>query len=105
MARHRGEAMMNRRGFLTGLGGILAVAAAPAIVRADSLMRVVPVDTSICDLRAAFAAGFSERIAEREALLREMIRVGAWRVHYARREMERQYAEDVKFYEGLRHGI
>lgn len=30
---------MNRRGFL---GSILAAAAAPAIVRADSLMRVVP---------------------------------------------------------------
>lgn len=33
---------MNRRGFL---GSILAACAAPAIVRADALMRVVPVDT------------------------------------------------------------
>jgi hypothetical protein len=33
---------MNRRGFL---GSILALAAAPAIVRADSLMRIVPVET------------------------------------------------------------
>ncbi len=32
---------MNRRGFLTS---ILALGAAPAIVRADALMRVVPVD-------------------------------------------------------------
>lgn len=31
---------MNRRGFL---GSILALGAAPAIVRADSLMRIVPV--------------------------------------------------------------
>lgn len=35
---------MNRRGFLSS---ILALAAAPAIVRADSLMRIVPVDTAI----------------------------------------------------------
>lgn len=35
---------MNRRGFL---GSILAACAAPAIVRADSLMRIVPVDTGI----------------------------------------------------------
>ena len=35
---------MNRRGFL---GGILAIAAAPAIVRADSLMRVVPRETTV----------------------------------------------------------
>lgn len=33
---------MNRRGFL---GSILALGAAPAIVRADALMRIVPVDT------------------------------------------------------------
>lgn len=35
---------MNRRGFLTG---ILALGSAPAIVRADSLMRVVPRDAAI----------------------------------------------------------
>lgn len=35
---------MNRRGFL---GSILAACAAPAIVRADSLMRVVPTETVI----------------------------------------------------------
>lgn len=35
---------MNRRGFL---GAILAAAAAPAIVRADSLMRIVPRDLLI----------------------------------------------------------
>lgn len=33
---------MKRRGFLLGMAGILAGAAAPAIVRADSLMRIVP---------------------------------------------------------------
>lgn len=35
---------MNRRGFL---GSILVACAAPAIVRADSLMRIVPLDTTI----------------------------------------------------------
>lgn len=37
---------MNRRGFL---GSILAAAVAPAIVRADSLMRIVPRDTLFLD--------------------------------------------------------
>lgn len=61
---------MNRRGFLTG---ILAACAAPAIVRADSLMRIVPLDTTIvlpsaaqtmlAELEAAdaFAAGLQLR--------------------------------------------
>jgi len=35
---------MNRRGFL---GAIIAACAAPAIVRADSLMRIVPRDTTL----------------------------------------------------------
>lgn len=35
---------MNRRGFL---GSILALGAAPAIVRADSLMRIVPMETLV----------------------------------------------------------
>ncbi len=35
---------MNRRGFL---GSILAAAVAPAIVRADSLMRIVPMETEV----------------------------------------------------------
>jgi hypothetical protein len=35
---------MNRRSFI---GSILLAAAAPAIVRADSLMRIVPLDTKI----------------------------------------------------------
>ena len=35
---------MDRRGFL---GSILALAAAPAIVRADSLMRIVPRETTL----------------------------------------------------------
>jgi hypothetical protein len=35
---------MNRRGFL---GSILAIGAAPAIVRADSLMRIVAMDATL----------------------------------------------------------
>jgi len=38
---------MNRRGFL---GSILALGAAPAIVRADSLMRVVPRDLALIEV-------------------------------------------------------
>ena len=38
---------MNRRGFL---GSILAACAAPAIVRADSLMRIVPRETEVITL-------------------------------------------------------
>lgn len=37
---------MNRRGFL---GAMLAACAAPAIVRADSLMRIVPRETLIAE--------------------------------------------------------
>ena len=44
---------MNRRGFL---GSILALSAAPAIVRADSLMRVVPVNLLVAG-PAGFPAG------------------------------------------------
>lgn len=35
---------LSRRGFL---GSILALGAAPAIVRADSLMRIVPMETTL----------------------------------------------------------
>lgn len=38
---------MDRRSFLKGMGGILAAATAPAIVRADSLMQIVPSALSI----------------------------------------------------------
>lgn len=44
---------MNRRGFLTS---ILALGAAPAIVRADSLMRIVPMDVDVFGYR-----GWTER--------------------------------------------
>lgn len=42
---------MNRRGFL---GSILAAAVAPAIVRADSLMRIVPRETLFMNVDMAF---------------------------------------------------
>lgn len=38
---------MDRREFLKGLAGILAASAAPAVVRSDSLMRIVPQETTI----------------------------------------------------------
>lgn len=42
---------MNRRGFL---GAIIAAGAAPAIVRADSLMRIVPRDAGVLTLGEAY---------------------------------------------------
>lgn len=43
---------MNRRGFLSGM---LALGAAPAIVRADSLMKLIPTTTSVLEYEADFA--------------------------------------------------
>lgn len=73
---------MNRRGFLSG---ILAAAIAPAIVRADSLMRIVPLDTTI--LTATYGdvvdryvitgvtEGISETILTMDQIMREALRV------------------------------
>jgi hypothetical protein len=56
---------MNRRGFL---GSILALGAAPAIVRADSLMRLIPRDLSLLlpleTQRAASSAMWAGTIRE-----------------------------------------
>ena len=56
---------MNRRGFL---GSILALGAAPAIVRADSLMRIVPREALViapAEIRLALSIDeFSERYIE-----------------------------------------
>lgn len=38
---------MSRRDFLKGLGGIFVAASAPAIVRADSLMRWAPTESGV----------------------------------------------------------
>lgn len=46
---------MNRRSFL---GTILALGVAPAIVRVDSLMRVVPVDTTILGVDTLYGIGY-----------------------------------------------
>lgn len=53
---------MNRRGFL---GAMLAACAAPAIVRADSLMRIVPRDTLIAEFDFSL---LTPQIITREAL-------------------------------------
>lgn len=60
---------MNRRGFL---GSILALGAAPAIVRADSLMRLVPVDTLIA-LDVPHVGG--NRLLTLEEITREALRI------------------------------
>lgn len=57
--------MMNRRGFL---GSILALAAAPAIVRADSLMRIVPLAEPIrAWTKADMEAAIREKMAQLKA--------------------------------------
>jgi hypothetical protein len=74
---------VNRRGFL---GSILALGAAPAIVRADSLMRVVPptssarigfwgncaVELEVTDVYQALQEDFATQTAKRMAMLREL---------------------------------
>ena len=69
--------ILNRRGFI---GSILALGAAPAIVRADSLMRVVARDTSVSrlplDLIMDFSGGEYSMAAQcgaRIALIKEMV--------------------------------
>lgn len=65
--------MITRRGFL---GSILALGVAPAIVRADSLMRIVPRDTTIvqaADLRWANVT------ARDTTILRSVWLESAWR--------------------------
>jgi hypothetical protein len=56
---------MNRRGFLASC---LALGAAPAIVRADSLMRIVPVETTILP-----ASWIEQQIGARMVLVRELV--------------------------------
>jgi hypothetical protein len=69
---------MQRRSFL---GSILALAAAPAIVRADSLMRVIPRETSLLieDL-PGIVGGFESGIAQNTILTPTMITREALRV-------------------------
>lgn len=57
---------MDRRGFL---GSILALAAAPAIVRADSLMRLVPVETTVV------VPSLGNRLLTIEEITREALRI------------------------------
>lgn len=66
---------MDRRGFL---GSILAAAVAPAIVRADSLMRMVPTETvvlapPVAPIRAYTIEEMELRIAAAMAALRDRI--------------------------------
>lgn len=67
---------MNRRGFL---GSILALGAAPAIVRADSLMRIVPRETTVL-----WGKGIASMVREDQAafngITREALQI-AWEKH------------------------
>lgn len=70
---------MNRRGFL---GSILAACAAPAIVRADSLMRIVPMDLLVDDNAEAFAEGFASR-ARIDMLYNDGLQIREWSQYMA----------------------
>ncbi len=68
---------MNRRGFL---GTILAAAVAPAIVRADSLMRVIPREASILfgDYDVEVVAGpayYGNRLLPIDQITREALEI------------------------------
>ncbi len=72
---------MNRRGFL---GSIIALGAAPAIVRADALMRIVPRDASV--LRVVDSVQFYESTIylpageyQFEEVRKSLIALGIWR--------------------------
>lgn len=83
MRQRRGlGAEVNRRGFL---GSILTLAAAPAIVRADSLMRIVPVETLIDTRPVVDVAALEEQIRRR---MREL-----------KGDLEAQLLSGVDFYE------
>lgn len=63
---------MDRRGFL---GAMLAACAAPAIVRADSLMRIVPRDALIFHPDEFGLAIHGNRLLTIEQIVRESLRI------------------------------
>lgn len=66
---------MNRRGFL---GSLLAAAVAPAIVRADSLMRIVPTETTILSALEQFvvtSVGSGNTLLTMEEITRQALRI------------------------------
>lgn len=86
---------MNRRGFL---GSILALGAAPAIVRADSLMRIVPMDAAILLPGAVTLTG--DRLVSLVEITREALRLCHEKAEYLSR-LERQYDGSLsKFRQG-----
>lgn len=60
---------MNRRGFLQS---ILVAAAAPAIVRADSLMRIIPRDLAVMDIGVG---AYDVEILTIDQITREALRI------------------------------
>jgi len=67
--------MIDRRGFL---GAMFAACAAPAIVRADSLMRIVPTDTVI--LPANWAQALEYNLIENQFLTCQLVTREALRI-------------------------
>lgn len=98
---------MNRRGFLASC---LALGAAPAIVRADSLMRIMPVETEILPASALFYGKSipsllaEQQIGARMALARQLV---AYRVMRDRGKpvIEALYQSDLAHYTLTLKGI
>ena len=80
---------MNRRGFL---GGILALGAAPAIVRADSLMRIVPRGLIVDPYDALMAQRTSNMILTCEEIARQALKVLKRHLIFGE-SLEREYTE------------
>lgn len=89
----RGFRRMNRRGFL---GAILAAASAPAIVRADSLMRIVSHETLVLTVEAPYLSAEASMVRTLfGALTAEQKRVWA---EALRREVARPPSNFSRFF-------
>lgn len=82
---------MNRRGFL---GAIIATCAAPAIVRADSLMRIVPRYTTIVFDTETVMAHYRIGVMK---LMNELLDNGALVISGTPRSLPRNTGDVIKF--------
>lgn len=96
---------MNRRGFLAG---ILAACAAPAIVRADSLMRIVPMDAPILlgdyDVIVEAGPSYGGPQLDINAIRREVLRIAHEKARFIssiNRDYEEAFAEGFASTSGL----
>ena len=102
-SRHGVAHDMNRRGFM---GSILALGYAPAIVRADSLMRIVPRKALVMLARPRVPdlGPYSIKIAKRHKLfLGDIVSVGSYASRYMVMAHSREHASGFLETELVRH--